>query len=314
MKISPYLHIHRIEFMTTYFCPGRCKHCSVGGRLHPKEGDVHVRAKEAADAVKTLSRIFPVSSVMTFGGEPLLFPETVCAIHQTAASCGIPARQIITNGYFSKEEQRIQEVAQSLKNSGVNNLLLSVDAFHQETIPLDPVIAFAKSVKEAGIPKIQLHPAWLVNRLHKNPYNEKTERILNAFRSLEIPVSNGNDIFPAGNAIKYLSAYYPPADLDSLGSCGEAPYTEAPTKVTSISIEPNGDITVCGFPIGNIYRESIEAIVCRYNPFHNKCMAAAITGGVPALRELAKENGVEPDLSRCYSICDLCRAAAGPQS
>lgn len=102
MKISPYLHIRRIEFMTTYFCPGRCKHCSVGGRLHPKEGDVHVRAKEAADAVKTLSRIFPVSSVMTFGGEPLLFPETVCAIHQTAASCGIPARQIITNGYFLK--------------------------------------------------------------------------------------------------------------------------------------------------------------------------------------------------------------------
>ncbi len=105
MKISPYLHIHRIEFMTTYFCPGRCKHCSVGGRLNPREGEIHVRAKEAADAVKTLSRIFPVSSVMTFGGEPLLFPETVCAIHQAAASCGIPARQIITNGYFSKEEQ-----------------------------------------------------------------------------------------------------------------------------------------------------------------------------------------------------------------
>ena len=33
-----------------------------------------------------------------------------------------------------------------------------------------------------------------------------------------------------------------------------------------------------------------------------------------AVRELAKENGVEPDFSRCYSICDLCRAAAGFQN
>ena len=103
MKLSPYMHIHRIEFMTTYFCPGRCKHCSVGERLNPKQGEIHVQPEKAVNAIKKIAELFPVSSVMTFGGEPLLFPEVVCAIHQAAASCGIPKRQIITNGYFSKD-------------------------------------------------------------------------------------------------------------------------------------------------------------------------------------------------------------------
>ena len=51
---------------------------------------------------------------------------------------GIPVRQLITNGFFSRDGDRIKEAAGRLAQSGVNNLLLSVDAFHQETIPLAP--------------------------------------------------------------------------------------------------------------------------------------------------------------------------------
>ncbi|MFR8002934.1 MAG: radical SAM protein [Hydrogeniiclostridium sp.] len=310
MKLSPYMHIHRIEFMTTYFCPGRCKHCSVGERLNPKQGEIHVQPEKAVNAIKKIAELFPVSSVMTFGGEPLLFPEVVCAIHQAAASCGIPKRQIITNGYFSKDEKRIKNVAMKLKNSGVNDLLLSVDAFHQEKIPLGPVLSFAKSAKEAEIPNIRLQPAWLVNREHGNPYNRKTEEILAAFHELEIPVAQGNDIFPAGNALKYLAEYYPPPAPDSLGECGSAPYTGSPAEVTSVSIEPNGDMTICDFAVGNIYRENVQDIVSRYTPYENSCMKAAISGGAPALLQLAAENGVRVDGAQWYSICDICHALA----
>lgn len=34
---------------------------------------------------------------MTFGGEPLLYPEVVCKIHKAAEEMGIPERTIITN-------------------------------------------------------------------------------------------------------------------------------------------------------------------------------------------------------------------------
>lgn len=60
-------------------------------------------------------------------------------------------RQLITNGFFSRDGDRIKEAAGRLAQSGVNNLLLSVDAFHQETIPLGPVKQFAEAAKAAAI-------------------------------------------------------------------------------------------------------------------------------------------------------------------
>ena len=96
---------------------------------------------------------------MTFGGEPLLCADTVFAIHKTATDMGIPHRQLITNGYFSNDMAKIKSVAQGLAECGVNDILLSVDAFHQETIPLDIVKAFAKYVFETGT-IIRVQPAW----------------------------------------------------------------------------------------------------------------------------------------------------------
>ena len=55
--------------------------------------------------------------------------------------------ELITNGFFTKDKDRINEVVKQLADSGVNSILLSVDAFHQETIPLEPVKCFAECVK-----------------------------------------------------------------------------------------------------------------------------------------------------------------------
>ena len=55
-------------------------------------------------------------------------------------------------GYFSKNSEKIRLTAERLAESGINDILLSVDAFHQETIPLDIVKAFAEAVLTADIP------------------------------------------------------------------------------------------------------------------------------------------------------------------
>lgn len=85
---------------------------------------------------------------MTFGGEPLLYPEIVCKIHKAAKEMGIPKRDVITNGFFSKDENRIREVVSMLTESGSGNIALSVDVFHQETIPLEPVKYFAETFSD----------------------------------------------------------------------------------------------------------------------------------------------------------------------
>ena len=310
MKYSSYLHPKRLEFLVTYRCTGQCRHCSVGDRIASPGKIRAIDPEIAVEAVRSLSKIGALSSVMTFGGEPLLFPDTVCTIHRTATKCGISTRQVITNGFFSRDPATIQAVAYALVESGVNDLLLSVDSFHQRTIPLDPVLCFAKALQNAGIPKLRLSPAWLVNRAVDNPHNQKTREILQEFRLLNIPVSHGNDISLSGNAAKYLAEYYPITPLDLNTPCGSAPYTEPLTDVTSLSIEPNGDVTACAFVIGNLHRESMETIVSRYDPTKNEAMNALLTDGVPGLIALAKQRNLSANFDGIYSACDVCRRLA----
>ena len=306
--MNPYLKLNRLEFTLTNHCSGRCRHCSVGGSH--TGNDHHVLQEAAVETVRYLAAHYPMESVMTFGGEPLLYPEITCAIHRAAADAGIPARQLITNGFFSRDGGRIREVARMLAESGVNDVLISVDAFHQETIPLEPVRAFAEALTAAGLPRVRWSPAWVVNEGFACPENGRTREVLASLSDTGIPVHSGNDIFLAGNAAEHLAQYYPPACLNMADCCGSMPYTEPLTHQTSLSMEPDGSVTVCGFVLGNAAQEPLADILRRYDPFAHEGMRAAMDG-VPGLLALAEKRGIAVDLSRCYSVCDLCRRLRG---
>ena len=205
----------------------------------------------AADAVRKIVAEYDIKTVMTFGGEPLLYTDAVERIMETAKELKIPKRQVITNGYFSKNAEKIREVAQRLAACGVNDLLLSVDAFHQETIPLDVVKIFATEAKKCGIP-IRLSPAWLVSAMDDNPYNRKTREILGSFADLALPIGEGNIVFPEGNARVFLSEYFKEASPQN-------PYVEDPYDLRTLSVSANGDLLN-----GNLYRQDILEIVRNY--------------------------------------------------
>lgn len=303
MNRNPYINLTRIEFPITYNCTSKCKHCSVG----EKKSSEHIDTNNAVSIIKELSQIYDIDSIMTFGGEPLLYADTTCAIHNTAKESGIPCLQIITNGYFSNDTEKVFAVAKRLKECGVNSLLLSVDAFHHEFIPLEKVYPFAKAVCENEIEGFKLHPAWVVNRAHENQYNKETEKCLKYFENLNIPISDGNNVFPAGNAVKYLSEYYERAPFDINIKCGEAKYTSRLDNVDTISINPNGDVIVCCFTIGNIYDENIRDIITQYNPYKKPLMTALLNGGVSELLEYAQNQGINVDVTKHYSACGVCR-------
>ena len=250
MKNQYLKNLNKIEFVVTYACTGRCKHCSEGGHT---SCDERIDPQIAADAVRKIAAEYDIKTVMTFGGEPLLYTDAVYAIVETAKELNIPNRQVITNGYFSKNADKIREVAERLAACGVNDLLLSVDVFHQETIPLDVVKQFAAEAKKCGIP-IRLQPAWLRSTVDDNPYNRKTRVILGSFADIELPVGEGNVVFPEGNALKYLADYF-------MDEFPENPYAEDPLDVRCVSFEPNGDVLD-----GNVYERDIMEIIKDYAP------------------------------------------------
>ena len=243
-------NLEKIEFVVTYACTGRCRHCSEGD--HESCGK-RIDPAVAADAVRRIAAEYDIKTVMTFGGEPLLYPETVYTVMEAAKELGTPKRQVITNGYFSKDETKIAEVAARLAECGVNDLRVSADAFHQEFIPIEPVRSFVLEAKRAGVP-VRIQPAWLVSREDDNPYNIRTEEILAEFAALGIEESDGNVIFPSGNAVKYLSEYF----TDVLP---ENPYVEDPEDVRCVSFDPDG--SVLG---GNVYEDDIMEIIEKYKP------------------------------------------------
>lgn len=243
-------NLSKTEFVLTDACTGRCKHCSQGD--HSTNGGC-IDARLAAEAVRRIAAEYEIRTVMTFGGEPLLYPEAVCHIMSTATELNIPRRQVITNGYFSKNPDRIREVAQNLSACGVNDLLLSVDAFHQESIPLDIVRIFATELKRFGVP-IRLQPAWLVSADADNEYNLKTREILDSFADLGFEVSAGNVVFPEGNAVKYLAEYF-------VSDAPQNPYEEDPDDVRCVSFSANGDVLG-----SNFYTRDIMEIIENYAP------------------------------------------------
>lgn len=244
-------NLNRIEFVITMACTGKCKHCSEGEHKNNKG---HIDAELAVKSIREICGKYKIDSLMTFGGEPLIYPEVVCAIHRTATEMGIEKRQLITNGFFSYKKERIKEVVQKLEESGVNRLLLSVDAFHQETIPLEPVMYFAECVAKSKIP-VKLSPAWLVSKDDNNPYNLQTREVLKAFEYLNISVGSGNVIFPSGNALNYLGEYFDKSKEYF------SPYEEDPCNIKSISFSPDGDVLN-----GNAHKKNILDILETYQP------------------------------------------------
>ncbi len=243
-------NLEKIEFVVTYACTGRCKHCSEGE--HTACGD-RIDPTVAADTVRKIAEEYDIKTVMTFGGEPLLYPDVVYAVMSAAKELNIQRRQVITNGCFSNKQERISEVAGRLYECGVNDLLVSVDAFHQETIPLAVVRSFVAEAVRLGIPT-RLQPAWLVSPDDGNPYNNKTRELLTSLADIGAPVSEGNVVFPKGNALRYLGEYFS-------AERPENPYKEDPCNVKCISVEPNGNVLR-----GNLYKSDLSEITKSYIP------------------------------------------------
>lgn len=247
-------NLKKMEFVVTNACTGKCRHCSEGD--HTACG-IHLEPNLAADAVGRVAAAYHLETVMAFGGEPLLYPETVEAIMRAALAAGIARRQVITNGYFSRDPSEIRAMAARLAACGVSDLLLSVDAFHQEFIPIATVRRFAEEALACGVP-IRLQPAWLVSSADDNPYNRKTRRLLSSFRDTGIPQSEGNVVFPEGNARIHLAVYFH-------GDAPKNPYIEDPRDVRCLSVSADGEVLG-----GNLCKTDIMEIIEGYLPQRGK--------------------------------------------
>jgi hypothetical protein len=305
--VGRYLRVERIEFAVTYRCNSRCRHCHVdSGRRTAQPASLDPSA--ATGLVRTITRDHEVRSVMTFGGEPLLHPGTVCSIHRAATEGGVPVRQVITNA-GPRAPQQFRTVARDLADSGVNDVCVSVDAFHQEHIPVEVVASNVQALLDAGISGVRWNPAWVVSKEHDNRWNQRTRQVLAVLSHLPVGESDPLTVEPEGAALENLAEFMPPRRTDPPGECGDLPFTQRLDNLRDICVEPNGDIVVChGFVIGSAADPQVARAIRDYDPYTVPEMRALLDGGVPALADFARSRGIEPDPAGYYSACDMCRS------
>lgn len=302
--MNPYIHLNRLEYIVTYRCSSRCRHCYATG---DKSGPDPIAADGAVHILNQLGSRYALDSVMTFGGEPLLYPEIVCAIHSAAKALQIPAREIITNGYWTTDTHKTRAIARSLASSGVNEVIISVDAFHQEYVPLERVKDSAQALLDAGIANIQWNPCWLGSEQDTNEYNLRTRAILDELQAcLPIEAGSGNVMEPAGRAVDHFAAYFQRTYDWSTTSCQEMPYMDKLDDIRSLCVEPGGDIAICGVELGNAIRDDVNEILERYNPYEHAHMKLILLEGIEGLIREARSLGLELREDGYYSICDLC--------
>ena len=306
-RMNRYLAVNRIEFGITYLCNSKCRHCQLGEEEKREKFPSHIDKDISVEIVREVGKKYSPKSIMTFGGEPLLYPDIVYAIHKEAMEVGIPAREIITNGFWSRKTGKIQEIANNLVKSGVNDVVISVDCFHQEFIPLEIVKKAAVSLLQAGISNLEWNPAWLVSEDDDNRYNRKTKSILKELKNLPIECNNGNIVQPEGRATLWLKEFFPLKKKEPTGKCGDVPYTEVLDSVKGIYVEPDGRVAVCNeFYIGNAFETNIINLIENYDPFGIPEMKAILENGMEGLVDWAKTKGIEPDSEGYYSICRMC--------
>ena len=306
--MSQYLNLKCIEFIVTFQCNSHCKHCHVG--LEKRKSHPPALSPEIAKrAVRELAEAYTMNYVMTFGGEPLLYPETVYAVHATATECGIPGRTIITNASYPTNEDEFRLVAKNLAACGVNSMYLSVDAFHQEYIPLAIVKQNARLLVDAGIENLAWNVSWVVSPQADNLWDERTRCILDELADLNI----GRDdisITPDGEALRNLVDYMPPRLSIPPGTCGDKPYTGRLDEVTSITVAPDGSLSICDelMCIGNLYQGNAADFCRAYDPYQIPTLKLILEQGPAGLVALARQRGISTDLQGYYSVCEMCNS------
>jgi len=299
------IQLRRVEFAVTYQCNSRCRHCYTLEKRNRFKG--HLNPETGPAIVKELAAKYPLDSVMTFGGEPMLYPDITADIHRQAKDCGIPSRELITNGFWARDETRIAEIAGILAAAGVNEVVFSVDVFHQEHIPVEKVKQSITACSNAGMENLILNPCWVMGENYSNPFNIQTRAVLDSFHGFDVEISEGNIIEPLGLAATHLREYLPERHRIPRGRCMDVPYTDSLDAISGICIEPDGMVAVCNdLYIGNSSDENIIEIIKKYNPYSVPELRAILEGGVEGLVEFARSQGVDPEESGYYSICDCC--------
>ena len=288
--------------ITNYVCTAACRHCMFASSYTlPKE----YISRETAEKLARLLRKSGTYSVHIGGGEPFMNFGALTTLITCLNEQGIGVDYIETNAFWCKDEKFTRDRLMQLRALGVETVMVSVDPFHIEYVPLERPILLCRLLRECGFDYFVWKERYLrmLSKLDRTRTysHEELKALLGDDYVTETAREYG--VGMNGRALRMAEEIYPrrPAEYwltskpcDSIGDAGHC------------HLDLYGNIVPPGCPGLSAAAEDYlneDFPVSRY-PFF--CRLAS--GGIEALFDYAKEKGFIPDPKGYPTRCSLCFA------
>jgi len=296
------MNLQRLEFTLTTKCNSQCIHCQADAS--PLRNDV-MDIQDAHNYLAEATAVSKLESFMVFGGEPMLYPERAIAIFTKAHQLGIPRIDMITNGVWGKDRKTAEKLAAKLKKAGLNEVNVSVDAFHVRHIPFEYPLNAVLALLKAGIKNVKWNVAVIESINAENEYDRKTRELLKELEPIGIAASIIK-IMPMGRALQNMREFFIHTPLD--GPCEGEPIIGNPlTNPDSICIEPSGSVNICWhLTIGNAKEKPLNQIIRGYDWRQDPIIKTLVEEGPTGLLNLPKARDFKLQESNYTNKCHLC--------
>lgn len=153
---SYHRHIDYMRISVTDRCNLRCIYCNASAMPHLSHDDI-LRYEEIERVVRTAANL-GVKSIRLTGGEPTVRPRVAELVSLIAAIPGIEDISMTTNATL------LAEMAQELKDAGLDRVNISLDTFKPERFStmcgagkLEDVLGGIEAAKKAGLNPVKIN-------------------------------------------------------------------------------------------------------------------------------------------------------------
>lgn len=144
---------NELVLSTTNRCTAHCRDCPVVPSDYPLRRMTLDEMKTVVDKVRALGSLHWVTFT---GGESFLLGVELASAIQYVSSHGVCSR-VVTNAYWATNPQRTSRWLAKLQESGLTEMQVSCDDYHQEYVPLANIRRVNDAAADLGIPLLIVH-------------------------------------------------------------------------------------------------------------------------------------------------------------
>ena len=288
--------------ITNYNCTASCRHCMFASSPECRKDYI---SRERAEQIALLLERAGTISVHIGGGEPFMDFDGLCGLITALNRHGIGIDYIETNGYWARDISFAERRLEVLKRLGVYTIMVSVDPYHIEYVPLEMPLKLIELLRAKGFDYFIWQQKFLKPLLSldisKNHSKEELMSVLGEDYILNTAREYGLGI--NGRALSFARDLYPIKSAEEVSTDESCPSLTRPHHC-HIDLYGNAIPSRCT----GIQAKAEDYLTGNITEGEYPVLSRLIHGGVKELLEFAREKGFIPDEKGYATKCELCFA------